>query len=135
MSSATKANAVLAGAIIFLLLSSFAVYFAFRRLQNSEQWVLHTLDVQHSIDRSLFLNSRSCRPSARRVHRFRQSSCLVAATRDRGRGSRCAFHNSAPYSRQCEPTGELSEAGPTYRKPPSPDGSGHGSEAVREIDS
>ena len=50
MSSDTKANAVLAAAIIFLLLTSFAVYFAFRRLQDSEQWVLHTLDVQHSID-------------------------------------------------------------------------------------
>jgi signal transduction histidine kinase len=50
MSSDTKANAVLAAAIIFLLLTSCAVYFAFRRLQNSEQWVLHTLDVQHSLD-------------------------------------------------------------------------------------
>ena len=50
MSSDAKANTVLAAAIIFLLLTSFAVYFAFRRLQNSEQWVLHTLDVQHSLD-------------------------------------------------------------------------------------
>jgi hypothetical protein len=50
MSSDTKANPVLAGAILFLLLTSLVVYFGFRRLQNSEQWVLHTLDVQHCID-------------------------------------------------------------------------------------
>ena len=50
MSPSRKANAVLTAAIVFLVLTSCAVYFAFRRLQNSEQWVLHTLDVQHSLD-------------------------------------------------------------------------------------
>ena len=51
MSSARKANAVLAAAIVFLLITSFAAYFAFARLQTSAEWVRHTLDVQHSLDR------------------------------------------------------------------------------------
>ena len=51
MSSARKANAVLAAAIIFLLITSLAAYFAFARLQTSAEWVRHTLDVQHSLDR------------------------------------------------------------------------------------
>ena len=50
MSPSTKANAVLSAAIVFLVLTSCAVYFGFRRLQSSEQWVLHTLDVQHALD-------------------------------------------------------------------------------------
>src|SRR6476661_6815136 len=51
MSSAGKANAVLAAAVLFLLLSSCGAYFAFERLRISEGWVHHTLDVQHSLDR------------------------------------------------------------------------------------
>jgi len=50
MFSTAKVNAVLAAAVLFLLLSSCAAYFAFNRLQTSEQWVLHTLDVQHALD-------------------------------------------------------------------------------------
>jgi len=50
MSSTRKANAVLAAAIVFLLLTSVAAYFAFARLQTSAVWVRHTLDVQHSLD-------------------------------------------------------------------------------------
>lgn len=50
MSSTGKVNAVLAAAVIFLLLSTCAAYLAFKRLQISEQWVLHTLDVQHALD-------------------------------------------------------------------------------------
>ncbi|HEV2400027.1 MAG TPA: ATP-binding protein [Candidatus Sulfotelmatobacter sp.] len=50
MSSTGKANAVLAAAIIFLLLSSCAAYLAIKRLQTSGQWVVHTLDVQHALD-------------------------------------------------------------------------------------
>lgn len=50
MFSTGKVNAVLAAAIVFLLLSSCAAYFAFQRLRTSEQWVLHTLDVQHALD-------------------------------------------------------------------------------------
>jgi len=50
MFSTGKVNAVLAAAVLFLLLSSCAAYFAFNRLETSEQWVLHTLDVQHALD-------------------------------------------------------------------------------------
>jgi signal transduction histidine kinase len=50
MSSTRKANAVLVAAIVFLLLTSAAAYFAFARLQTSAVWVRHTLDVQHSLD-------------------------------------------------------------------------------------
>lgn len=46
MSSTGKANAALAAAIIFLLLSTFAAYFAFARLRTSQVWVGHTRDVQ-----------------------------------------------------------------------------------------
>ncbi|MGC2449453.1 MAG: CHASE3 domain-containing protein [Candidatus Sulfotelmatobacter sp.] len=50
MFSTAKVNAVLAMAVVFLLLSSGSAYFAFQRLQTSEQWVLHSLDVQHALD-------------------------------------------------------------------------------------
>jgi|HubBroStandDraft_6_1064221.scaffolds.fasta_scaffold34234_2 signal transduction histidine kinase len=46
MSSTGKANTALAAAIIFLLLSTFAAYFAFARLRTSQAWVQHTRDVQ-----------------------------------------------------------------------------------------
>jgi signal transduction histidine kinase len=50
MSSSAKANAALAAAITFLLLSSFAGYVAFARLRISLVWVRHTRDVQHALD-------------------------------------------------------------------------------------
>jgi signal transduction histidine kinase len=50
MSSTRKANLVLAAAIVFLLLTTGAAYFAFARLQTSAVWVRHTLSVQHSLD-------------------------------------------------------------------------------------
>lgn len=46
MSSTGKANATLASAIIFLLMSTCAAYFAFARLRTSQEWVQHTRDVQ-----------------------------------------------------------------------------------------
>ena len=46
MSSTGKANAALAAAIIFLLLSTFAAYFAFARLRTSQVWVGRTHNVQ-----------------------------------------------------------------------------------------
>jgi len=50
MPSTRKANLVLAAAIVFLVLTSGAAYFALARLQTSAVWVRHTLDVQHSLD-------------------------------------------------------------------------------------
>jgi hypothetical protein len=50
MSSAAKANAALAAATIFLLLSSCAAYFAFARLRTSQLWVEYTREVQHALD-------------------------------------------------------------------------------------
>lgn len=50
MSSTAKANTALAAAIIFLLLSSCAAYFAFARLRTSQLWVEHTREVQHALD-------------------------------------------------------------------------------------
>lgn len=61
MFSIGKVNAVLAAAVLFLLLSSWAAYFAFNRLQTSEQWVLHTLDVQHALDQFTALAGRAGR--------------------------------------------------------------------------
>jgi len=46
MSSSAKANAALAAALTFLLLSGCAGYLAFSRLHTSESWVRHTRDVQ-----------------------------------------------------------------------------------------
>jgi signal transduction histidine kinase len=50
MSSTAKANTALAAAMIFLLLSSCAAYFAFARLRTSQLWVEHTREVQHALD-------------------------------------------------------------------------------------
>ena len=49
MSSNGKANAALAAAVIFLLLSTCSAYFAFDRLSTSEGWVRHTRDVQSDL--------------------------------------------------------------------------------------
>jgi hypothetical protein len=49
MSSKGKANAALAAAVIFLLLSSCAPYLASTRLKSSEGWVRHTHDVQSAL--------------------------------------------------------------------------------------
>lgn len=50
MASFSKANAALTAAIIFLLLTSCAAYFAFARLRTSLFWVQHTREVQHALD-------------------------------------------------------------------------------------
>lgn len=50
MSSSGKANTALAAAIVFLLLTSCAAYFAFARLRISQGWVQHTRRVQHAVD-------------------------------------------------------------------------------------
>jgi len=50
MSSFGKANAAIAAAGVFLLLSTCGAYFAFVHLQTSQEWVRHTLDVQHALD-------------------------------------------------------------------------------------
>lgn len=49
MSALGKANAALAAALIFLLLSTCAAYISFSRLHRSEQWVHHTRDVQSAM--------------------------------------------------------------------------------------
>jgi len=67
MSPNGKANAVLTAAIVFLVLTSCAVYFAFRRLQSTEQWVLHSLDVQHALDHFSAIVSRAGRLRAEYV--------------------------------------------------------------------
>ena len=46
MSSIKKANAALAAAVIFVLLSTCAAYLAFLRLHTSENWVHHTREVE-----------------------------------------------------------------------------------------
>lgn len=50
MSSTRKAQLVLVAAVVFLVLTSAAAYFALARLQTNTDWVRHTLDVQHSLD-------------------------------------------------------------------------------------
>lgn len=50
MTSTRKAQSVLVAAVVFLLLTASAAYFALVRLQTNTEWVRHTLDVQHSLD-------------------------------------------------------------------------------------
>src|SRR5215467_4131796 len=50
MSSTAKANTALAAAVVFLLFSSCAAYFAFARLRTSQLWVEHTREVQRALD-------------------------------------------------------------------------------------
>jgi signal transduction histidine kinase len=61
MSSVGKANAALAAAVIFLLLSSCAAYFALNRLNSSESWVRHTRDVQSALAQFAMTVSRAGR--------------------------------------------------------------------------
>jgi len=67
MLSSGKASAALAAAIIFLLLSSVAAYFAFARLRTSQLWVQHTRDVQHTLDRFSSIAARAGRLRAEYV--------------------------------------------------------------------
>jgi signal transduction histidine kinase len=64
MSSSGKANAALAAAIVFLLLSSGAAYSAFARLRASQGWVQHTRDVQDALDQLSKTSWRASRVSA-----------------------------------------------------------------------
>ncbi len=61
MSSIRKANAALAAAVIFLLLSSAAAYLAFGRLHTSQLWVSHTRDVQSALGQFAVVASRAGR--------------------------------------------------------------------------
>jgi signal transduction histidine kinase len=61
MSSTGKANAALAAAIIFLLLSSCAAYLAFARLRTSQVWVGHTRDVQLALHKFASTTTRAGR--------------------------------------------------------------------------
>src|ERR1700722_150114 len=61
MSSKGKANAALAAAIIFLLLSSCAAYYASVQLNAGEDWVRHTRDVQSALAQFSVTTSRAGR--------------------------------------------------------------------------
>ena len=67
MSSSGKANAALAAAVVFLLLSSCAAYFAFVRLRTSQQWVHHTRDVQEALQEFATTAARAGRLRAQYV--------------------------------------------------------------------
>jgi len=67
MSSRGKTNAALAAAIIFLLVSSVAAYFAFARLRASERWVQHTRDVQNVLHQFSAMANRASRLRAEYV--------------------------------------------------------------------
>lgn len=67
MSSSGKANTALAAAIIFLLFSSCAAYFAFVRLRTSQEWVHHTRDVQQALETFESTTSRAGRLRAQYV--------------------------------------------------------------------
>jgi CHASE3 domain sensor protein len=67
MSSSGKANTALAAAIIFLLFSSCAAYFAFVRLRTSQEWVHHTRDVQQALETFGSTTSRAGRLRAQYV--------------------------------------------------------------------
>jgi len=67
MSSNGKANAALAAAVIFLLLSTCSAYFAFDRLSTSENWVRHTRDVQSALAQFTMSTARAGRLRAEYV--------------------------------------------------------------------
>jgi signal transduction histidine kinase len=67
MSSTGKANAALAAAIVFLLLSSCAAYLAFARLRTSQDWVQHTREVQRALDQFASTVTRASRLRAEYV--------------------------------------------------------------------
>ncbi|HTT19960.1 MAG TPA: CHASE3 domain-containing protein [Candidatus Sulfotelmatobacter sp.] len=67
MSSTGKANTVLAAAVVFLLLASCGAYLSFSRLQTSQRWVRHTLDVQHALDHFSTAFSRAGRLRAQYI--------------------------------------------------------------------
>jgi signal transduction histidine kinase len=67
MSSKGKANAALAAAVIFLLLSSGAAYLAIARLRTSQHWVQHTQEVQRSLDQFAATVTRASRLRAEYV--------------------------------------------------------------------
>ena len=85
MSSANKANAALAAALIFLLLSTCAACFAFLRLRTSQHWVQHTRDVQLSLHRFATTATRAGRLRAQYADSgdesllARQADAVVAA--------------------------------------------------------
>ncbi|HXJ89687.1 MAG TPA: CHASE3 domain-containing protein [Candidatus Binatia bacterium] len=67
MSSTGKANTVLAAAVTFLLLTTCGAYFSFSRLQTTQRWVRHTLDVQHALDHFSTAFSRAGRLRAQYI--------------------------------------------------------------------
>jgi signal transduction histidine kinase len=67
MSSTGKANAALASAIVFLLMSTCAAYFAFARLRTSQEWVQHTKDVQLALHQFSTMGTRAGRLRAQYV--------------------------------------------------------------------
>ena len=67
MSSTAKANLALIAAVIFLLLSTSAAYFAFARLRTSQEWVQHTRDVQLGLHQVATVASRAGRIRAQYV--------------------------------------------------------------------
>lgn len=114
MSSTGKANAVLAAAITFLVLSSSSAYFAFKRLQISEQWVLHTLDVQHALDRLSTVSGRAGRLRSEYVdsgdasmlaRQGEASAAVRAALADIGR----LTADNVTEQRNCQKLSELTE--------------------------
>jgi signal transduction histidine kinase len=67
MSSTGKANAALASAIVFLLMSTCAAYFAFARLRTSQEWVQHTRNVQLALHQFSTMATRAGRLRAQYV--------------------------------------------------------------------
>src|SRR4051812_40189904 len=67
MSSTGKANAALASAIVFLLMSTCAAYFAFARLRTSQEWVQHTKNVQLALHQFSTMATRAGRLRAQYV--------------------------------------------------------------------
>lgn len=67
MSSNGKANAALAAAVIFLLLTTCSAYLAFDRLATSESWVRHTRDVQSALAEFTMSTARAGRLRAEYV--------------------------------------------------------------------
>lgn len=86
MSSIGKANTALAAAIIFLLLSTCAAYFAFVRLRTSQDWVQHTREVQLALHQFASAGARAGRLRSQYVDSgdeslFRTQASAVGAIR------------------------------------------------------
>jgi signal transduction histidine kinase len=114
MSSNRKANAALAAAVIFLLLSSCSAYLSFRRLDTGENWVRHTRDVQSALAQFAMTTARAGRLRAEYVDSgddslLQRQADVVDQVRSTVASIRRLTTDNAQQQTNCEQLAELTE--------------------------